>query len=230
MTRLVLWDVDGTLVRAGPLAREMFATAVADVVGDHPGEHGVAMSGKTDPQIVREILAGMAVADDAVDGHVPAVLERLEAELAAGAELLRAHGRVLPGVVALLEALDRDPDVVQSVLTGNIAANAAGKLAAFGLDRYVDLDVGAFGSDDPDRRALVPVAVERFRRRYGAHPDTVWVVGDTPNDLACAQAGSARCLLVATGRVDHATLAALGADAVRHDLTDVDAVRALLTG
>lgn len=226
--RLILWDVDGTLVRGGPLAREIFATAVAHVLGRHPGEHGVVMSGKTDPQIVREILAGMAVSDDVVDGHLPAILDRLETDLAAGAELLRAHGRVLPGVTTLLESFHRDPDVVQTVLTGNVAANAAGKLAAFDLDGFFDLDVGAYGSDHHDRGELVPVAVDRVRRRYGVDPEVVWVIGDTPNDLACARAGGARCLLVATGRIDHATLAALDVDAVRHDLADVDAVRELL--
>lgn len=228
--RLILWDIDGTLVRAGPVARDVFASAVAHVVGQHPGDHGVAMSGKTDPQIAREILETMAVVAETAAGHVPAILDRLEAELAAAAALLREQGRVLPGAEALLTRLDGEPGVLQSVLTGNVAANAAAKLAAFGLDGRVDLDVGAYGSDHHDRCELVPVALERVRATHGREPDVVWVVGDTPHDLACARAGGARCLLVATGRYRIEDLAGLGADAVRADLHDVDAVVDLLLG
>ncbi|HVL03789.1 MAG TPA: hypothetical protein VM386_05060, partial [Acidimicrobiales bacterium] len=96
--RLVLWDIDGTLVRAGKVASEVFATAVEQAVGRRPGEHGVLMSGKTDPQIALEILAGMGL--DATEGehHLAGVVERLERELAGAVELIRTRGRVLPGV------------------------------------------------------------------------------------------------------------------------------------
>jgi phosphoglycolate phosphatase len=159
------------------------------------------------------------------------VLEHLEAELAAAAETLAADGRVLPGVVGILERLDCDPGVLQSVLTGNIAPNAVVKLTAFGLQRWLDLEVGAYGSDDADRRALVPIALERAGRLRGAtfEPEGVWVIGDTANDLACARAGKARCLLVATGRASIDELRKLGADAVVEDLADVDGIVALLT-
>lgn len=226
--RLVLWDIDGTLLRSGPLAREAFSTAIERVVGVHPGEHGVAMSGKTDPQILREILETMTLDSAATADDLAAVLASLEDEMAAAPDRLRERGHVMPGVDALLRRLDARSDVVQSVLTGNIAANAALKLAIFGVDRWFDLDVGAFGSDDSDRCALVPIARRRVRRLHGRDPEVVWVVGDTPNDLACARAGDARCLLVATGRIPYDELAALPADAVLPDLRDVDAVAALL--
>ena len=228
--RLVLWDIDGTLVRAGPVAREVFARAVEHATGRHPGEHGVVMGGKTDPQIAREILASMAIAGEAADGHLPAILTRLEEELAAAADLIREHGIVLPGVPEVLQRLDAEPGVLQTVLTGNTAANAALKLAAFGLERWLDVAMGAFGSDHHDRRNLVPVAVDRVRSRTGVVPDPVWVVGDTANDLACARAAGARCLLVATGRVPVEELEALDADAVVPDLADVDGVLGILVG
>lgn len=224
--KLLLWDIDGTVLRAGSRAREAFSTAIERVVGVHPGDHGIRMSGKTDPQILREILDTMAV--DAATDALDAVLHQLQEEVAAAPERLRDRGSVLPGVEALLQRLDAQREVVQSVLTGNIEANAALKLAVFGLDRWFDLRVGAFGSDDPDRCALVPVARERARRHYGQEPDVVWVLGDTPNDLACARAGGARCLLVATGRIPYADLVGLPADAVLTDLRDLDAVTALL--
>ncbi|MEX0658578.1 MAG: HAD family hydrolase [Egibacteraceae bacterium] len=225
---LLLWDIDGTVLRAGPLAREAFATAVHRATGTHPGAHGIAMSGKTDPQIALEILETMGLDPAAAAEGLAGILRHLEDELAGSPERLRENGRLLPGVAALLARLDGDPRVVQTVLTGNIAANAALKLAVFGVDRWFDLEIGAYGSDHHDRCELVPVARRRFVQRYGREPDEVWVVGDTPNDLACARAGGARCLLVATGRVPYETLAALPADAVLHDLGDLEAVTALL--
>jgi phosphoglycolate phosphatase len=227
--RMLLWDIDGTLLRAGPVAREVFASAVAHAVGEHPGDHGIVMSGKTDPQIAREILATMRIVEAAVDEHLPVILARLEAELALAVAAIRADGHVLPGVPELLARCAESSETVQTVLTGNIAANAALKLAAFELDRWLDLSLGAYGSDHHDRRELVPIAVERARRR-GVEPEELWVIGDTPNDLACARAGGARCILVATGRVPYAELAALDAEAVLQDLSDVAAVIRLLEG
>jgi phosphoglycolate phosphatase len=228
--RLVLWDIDGTLLRAGEIARVAFGRAVASVVerAEHEIEF-VQMSGKTDLQIAREMLVLAAVEESAAEGHVPAVIAHLEAELGAAEAMFREHGVVLPGVVELLEALDADPDITQSVLTGNTASNAKAKLDAFGLSRHVDLDVAAFGSDDADRTRLVPIALERARRRgLSFAPGDAWIIGDSPNDLAAARAGGTRCLLVATGRPSFEELAALGADAVLPDLSHVDGVLELL--
>ena len=228
--RLVLWDIDGTLVRAGKVASEIFTTAVEHAVGRHPGEHGVLMSGKTDPQIALEILSGMGLEDGDDERHLPMVVERLERELAGAVELIRARGRVLPGAAEALAALDEDSAVAQSILTGNTAVNAATKLAALGIDHWLDLEIGAYGSDDRDRCALVPVALERAasRRGWALSGRDVWVVGDTANDLACARAGGARCALVGTGHTPVETLAGLGADAVLDDLSDTEAVMKLL--
>lgn len=226
----MLWDIDGTLVRAGGVASEVFAVAVEHAVGRHPGEHGVHMSGKTDPQIALEILAGMGLEAGQDEHHLPVVVERLESELAGAVQLIREKGHVLPGVPGILAALHDDPDVAQSVLTGNTAANAATKLAAFELDRWLDLEIAAYGSDDRDRRALVPIALARAAelRGWSLAPGDVWVVGDTPNDLGCARAGGAHCLLVGTGNTSVTELADLGADATLPDLSDVDAVLELL--
>lgn len=226
--KLVLWDIDGTVLRAGPLAREAFSAALERVLGSHPGDHGVSMSGKTDPQIAEEILATMGVDPAVAADQLPAVLGQMEKELAAAPERLLEQGQVMPGVEALLRRLHAEPGVVQTVLTGNLAANAALKLAAFGLDGWFDLDVGAFGSDHHDRCELVPVARARVAQRYGRLPGDVWVIGDTPNDLACARAADARCLLVATGRIPYSELSALPAEAVWADLSDPDAATALL--
>jgi phosphoglycolate phosphatase-like HAD superfamily hydrolase len=105
-------------------------------------------------------------------------------------------------------------------------------VAAFGLERWLDLDVGAYGSDHQDRTRLVPVAVERARRLRGLvlEPSDAWVVGDTPADLACARAGGARCLLVGTGRIAVEELEAAHPDALLRDLRDTDRARAIVLG
>jgi phosphoglycolate phosphatase-like HAD superfamily hydrolase len=234
MRRLLLWDVDGTLVRGSGAGRAVFGAAVERALERELAPDllpRVRMSGKTDPQIARELLALAEVADAEADAHLPAVLQHLEDEVARAAERFRTEGRVLPGVPELLARLAGEPGVVQTVLTGNLAPNAAVKLGAFGLERWLDLSIGAYGSDEEDRTRLVPLARRRAADRDGGdvEPASVWVIGDTPRDLACARAGGARCLLVATGNYPRAELEAAGADAVRDDLADVDEVTALLT-
>lgn len=188
------------------------------------------MSGMTDPQIVVEYLSmlGVTVGED----HVPEILAHLEWELAAAEDEIRRRGRALPGVRVLLARLAEQGAVLQTLLTGNLAPNALVKVEAFGLGRWLDLDIGAYGSDHRDRNRLVPIALERAARVRGVSfgPDQVWVVGDSPNDLACARAGGVRCLLVATGGADYEALAALGADATARDLSDTDGVLGLLAG
>jgi phosphoglycolate phosphatase len=225
--RLLLFDIDGTLVRAGAVGAAVFDRAIEAVVGEVPAER-VRMSGKTDPQIVREYLA-LVESDD--PSHLPAVLAHLERELAAAAAQIATDGRTCPGVPELLAALAGDDRLHLSVLTGNIAPNAVVKLAAFGLEKWLDLEAGAYGSDHEDRKALVPIALDRLASLRGIRltPEEVWVVGDTPRDYQCAEAVSAHCLLVATGRYGQDELAALGADAVLADLSNTDGVVDVLT-
>jgi phosphoglycolate phosphatase-like HAD superfamily hydrolase len=232
MVRLVLWDVDGTLIHSAGIGSEVFDRAFEQVLGLAPTARiteRVHLSGKTDPQIALEYLALMGI--DEPERHVPRILEILVAELSAAAGQLAASGGALPGVRELMARLAATDGVHQTLLTGNLAANAAVKVAAFGLDQWLDLEIGAYGSDDTDRCRLVPVAVERARRlrRLDVDPGDTWVVGDTPRDLACAQAGGVRCLLVATGGSSVSDLAWLDADALMEDLSDVDAAYKVLT-
>jgi phosphoglycolate phosphatase len=231
LRRLLLWDVDGTLVRAGDLGAAVFDLALEGVLGLRPATR-VRMSGKTDPQIVREYLEQLDVLEE--DELVRSILGELERHLAdaAVAGELAAGGHACPGVAELLAELSSDHRVVSTLVTGNIRANARVKVAAWGLDPWLDLEVGAYGSDHWDRNLLVPVALERVETVYGVrlNPSDTWVIGDTPRDLACASAAGARCLLVGTGRYTAAELAPLGADAVLGDLSDTTGVVKLLTG
>ena len=229
MRRLILWDIDGTIITSRGVGRRVMEEAAAAVAGLAEVPQ-IVMSGKTDPQILREIFTAAELAADHIDALLPEAMVAAEAALAAAEEELRANGSVLPGVEELLERLDATDGVRQTLLTGNLTANAAVKVGAFGLTHLFDAEIGAYGTDHADRLELVPIALERAQRFRGEvyAPDEVWVIGDTPNDLACARAGGVRCLLVGTGGQEG--LEALGADAVLADLSDVDRALAVLTG
>ena len=229
--RLVLWDIDGTLIRTsgiGARAIEIGAAAAAELV-DVPR---IQMSGKTDPQILHEIFVAAEIAEDRIADLLPRAQAEVERALAEAEHELRDNGEVLPGVREVLERLHAMDGVRQTLLTGNLAANAAVKLGAFDLTELFDVEVGAYGTDDADRDALVPVALARVEEMRGESYDPsseVWVIGDTPRDLACARAGGVRCLLVGTGGGSFGSVEDLGADAYLPDLSDVDHVIEILT-
>jgi phosphoglycolate phosphatase-like HAD superfamily hydrolase len=232
-SRLVLWDIDGTLVQAGEVGRDIFTEAFQAVLGRDPDEvtaKALVMAGRTDPEIALEFLAAHEIAEGAE--HLPAFSDALVTALAAKAAVIRERGRALPGARATLTALGRADGVVQSLLTGNLQPNALLKLASFDLDGYLDFEVGGFGSDHHHRPSLVEVARTKAERKYGsafAGQATV-LVGDTPLDVAAGRAGGARVVAVATGPFRADELAATGADAVLEDLADVEAAVAAIVG
>ena len=235
MRRLVLWDIDGTLVQAGDVGRDIFTEAFQAVLGRAPDQVAarmLAMAGRTDPEIALEFLAAHEIAEADGERHLPAFSEALATALAAKAALIRERGRALPGARETLAALGRSDGVVQSLLTGNVQPNALLKLASFELDGYLDLDVGGFGSDNRHRPSLVEVARAKAEGKYGtafAGPATV-LVGDTPLDVDAGRAGGARVVAVATGPYGVAELEATGADAVLPDLRDTDRALAAILG
>jgi phosphoglycolate phosphatase-like HAD superfamily hydrolase len=228
---LVLWDIDGTLVQAGEVGRDIFTEAFQAVLGRDPDEvtaKALVMAGRTDPEIALEFLTAHDIAEGAA--HLPAFSEALVTALAAKAAVIRERGRALPGARETLEALSRTEGVVQSLLTGNLRPNALLKLASFGLDGYLDFESGGFGSDHHHRPHLVEVARAKAERRYGTAfpgPATV-LVGDTPLDVAAGRASGARVVAVATGPFRADELRATGADAVLEDLRDPTATLAAI--
>jgi phosphoglycolate phosphatase-like HAD superfamily hydrolase len=149
------------------------------------------------------------------------LLEALREGLDQHLDRLRQRGCALPGAAEALAALTRISGVVQSVLTGNIRPNAIAKLAAFDLDRYIDFDVGAFGSDHAERSRLVRIAQFRAGTKYKGSYDQLntVLIGDTPRDVQAGLYGGARTVGVATGASSKAELVAAGADTVLSDLT-----------
>jgi phosphoglycolate phosphatase-like HAD superfamily hydrolase len=227
LRRLVLWDIDGTLVLYGGIGRSAFADAFMAVEGRIAHDLDrlmISTAGRTDPDIAIEFLERHGIPD--VETRLDAFHAALVDALASKTAELREHGRVLPGVEPALAALARLPGVAQSLLTGNLEANAVLKLAVFGLDRYVDFTIGAYGSDHRDRGQLVGVALGKARERLGEeiNPAAVVVIGDTPLDVAAARAGGARAVAVATGHFDVPALEATHPDAVLADLSDTNAV------
>ena len=212
----VLWDIDGTLVRSGGVAAQAFLDAVAEVTGLRPPPDRRDYGGRLDTEIADMLLAAVG-AKPARVGDVLAALERLVAERL---DDLRAQTSTYPGVTALLGYL-AGAGVKQTVVTGNVAAVARYKLEAGALIPPIEPDWGGYGDSAPDRAAVARVALDRLSAAgYRADPGQVWIVGDTPRDLACAQAVGARCALVATGQRTLGELAGLGADIVLPDLSD----------
>ena len=226
LSRLVLFDIDGTLISTGGRAGRAIVRALEQVFGTSVPVDGYQFSGKTDPLILLELLelAGVERSDaerrlDEVYGCYLQLLPGL---------LPPESVRVLPGVVETLDALATRSDVAVGLLTGNIAQGAEIKLRAAGLwDRFT---VGAFGSDDADRDRLVPVARARAAAMFGvAFPGSATVVvGDAPPDVRCARAAGARSVAVASGLIPRGELALLDPDVVLNSLADPGAVAALL--
>jgi phosphoglycolate phosphatase-like HAD superfamily hydrolase len=217
---LVLWDVDGTLVHTAGHGGFAFEEAFRTVVGRDPVR--VDYAGRTDHQIALAMLDGERE-------HLPRVLEELARALEARKEAMRDEGHAYPGVAEVLEALHGRDDVVQSLLTGNIESNAALKVSAFGLERWLDFEVGAYGSDPHERRSdLVAVARERAATKYGDSTGAV-LVGDTPLDVQAAHEAQARAVAVMTGFADRQALLRSRPEALLEDYSDTAAAVAAIT-
>ena len=225
--RLLLFDIDGTLLSSGPRARAAFASALEDVFGVPPAVETYAFEGKLDPVIVAELMGEAGVDAGVVHRDLPRALalylDRLEEALAS------ERPRLKPGVEPLLDAVGGARHAVPAVLTGNVERGARLKLSAAGL--WQRFRFGVFGDEAERREELGAVALERVRQATGrafAGAECV-VVGDSRQDVACGKAIGARVVSVATGRTAPEALRAAGADVVLRDFSDLEAaVKAIL--
>lgn len=222
--RLVLWDIDGTLVSTAGHGRHAFGEAFERTFGHAPDPELVPMAGRTDHAIALDILERNGVED--AEAHLPRMFEGLHDALLARREAIAEEGAPQPGVRAALQAVRAEDGVLQSLLTGNIELNAHVKLDAFGLVPLLDMEVGGYGSDHGTRSELVGVALAKARERRGLDlgPRDVVVIGDTPLDVEAAHAAGARAVAVATGPYRLDELRQAGPDAALENLTDTDSL------
>ena len=229
MTKLVLFDIDGTLVLTGRAGIRAMNRACEEVIGHVGALDGIPVAGRTDWIILHDALGaiGHALDDDLFARLRDAYVGHLEEAIAEPGEGVKA---VMPGIRPLLDTLAARPDVFLALLTGNFERSARIKLAHFDLWRY--FRCGAFGDDAADRNALVPFALERAKGcgLEAIPPESMFVIGDTPHDVACARAVGAVPIAVATGTFTVDQLRASGAEIVFEDLSDTDAVLRVIAG
>lgn len=222
--RIVLFDIDGTLLRSGGVGRVAMERALTGVFGA-PGSSDYRYDGKTDKQIVRETMRLEGLTDEQIDARMGEILvayvSALEMELASG----QRNVLLLDGVAELLDELEKQQQVVIGLLTGNIHQGARAKLTAAGIDP-ARFRVTAFGSDNEKRPELPAVAQRRASELLGVDikGNKVIIIGDTPADIQCGQAIGARAIGVATGRYTVDELAEYNPYAVFETLADTPAV------
>lgn len=224
MKRLILFDIDGTLLSTNGAARRAFHRALMEVYGTAGPIDSHEFDGKTDPQIARELMVAAGLAADVIDNGLSSLYEHYLDGMRDEVAMPSHVTTVYPGVVEALNALHARDDVLLGLLTGNIAEGAALKLRSAGLDHYFEF--GAFGSDSEVRSDLPAVAVERAHQRTGIgfRGKDVFVIGDTPSDVRCGQSIGVTAVGVCTGRHSRAGLLEAGADVVFDDLSDTRAL------
>jgi phosphoglycolate phosphatase-like HAD superfamily hydrolase len=204
--RLVLFDIDGTLLSSEGMGRASMQRALAEVFGS-PGNPSYRYDGKTDKQIVRDVMRLEGHSDAHIDSRMESLIALYLEGLRTGAKSGKFNVRPLAGVVEILDELERRNDVVLGLLTGNIEAGARIKLSAAGInpDRF---RVNAFGSDHEHRPELPAIAQRRASEVLGLDiaGNRLVVIGDTPADIECGRSLGARAIGVASG---HYTVAQL---------------------
>ena len=218
MRRLVLFDVDGTLLSVGGVSSRTMVEALEATFGTAGAAHEYDYSGKTDPQIVRDLMRGAGLSNGQIDAGMGAMLADYRVRL--DACLRPEHVRAKPGVEAVVEALAADRRVTLALLTGNLEPCARAKLAPLDLNRHFRF--GAYWSDHEDRYCLPSVAVARARDHTGMAfaGEEIVIIGDSIHDVLCGRSLGVRAVAVATGRTPLARLAVERPYALLDDLSD----------
>lgn len=224
-TKLVLFDIDQTILHSGGAGEKALIEALRDRFGRDEDLTGIEIAGKTDVWIARRLFEahGIQPTEENVENFLNGYLHHLETELGLN------DGRLLPGFPEIFPALARLPHVAVGLLTGNLRRGAQIKLGHFGMLEHFSFEpgaIGAFADDSHDRNQLGPFAQRRARDLYGGEfaPKDIYIIGDTPHDIACAKAIHANAVGVATGHFNRESLEAAGADYVFEDLSDTGKV------
>ena len=222
--KLLLWDIDGTILHTGKAGETALGRAMEKLHGVNRGLQGLEIAGRTDKWIVEQLLGreGKGKGAEEIARFLDVYVELLAEELP-----LR-NGGLHPGVLGILEAAHLRPELVQALLTGNIEKGARLKLTRYGVNHFFDF--GAFADDSSIRNELGPHAKRRAKEHHGEEfpPERIFVIGDTPHDVACARAIGAKAIAVATGSFTKRQLKDCGADAVFTDLAHPEAFFKLL--
>ncbi len=216
--RLLLFDIDGTLVHTAGAGVQALKDILFDRFGIADDLAGIEIAGRTDSGIVQQILRKQKIAptEETIAAYLDDYVERLACDLP------KRAGRVLPGITGLLPRLKANPQNVLALLTGNIERGAKLKLEHYGLWDFFEF--GAFADDHYDRNQLGPFAQRRAREKHATDfaAENIDVIGDTPHDVACGKAIGARTIAVATGRFSRKELTECGADEVLDSFADAD--------
>ncbi len=225
--KLLLFDIDGTLLSARGIPKRVFLEMMKDWYPDYRNGFQLNFSGLTDPLIVEKILemndSPHSKDENLIKCMLKDFVERLEVELTPTNPPI-----ILPGVWRLLKRCKRIPHCKLGLVTGNMERGAEVKLEAAGLDQF--FRVGAFGSDHADRSKLPPIAIKRAREYFG-HPfakEDIWIIGDSIYDVRCGKDNALRTLAVATGVTALDALSGEQPDAVLPDLSDTEQVLRIL--
>ncbi len=217
--KLLLFDIDGTLLASGGAGIRALEAAATEQFGDG-NLRGIDIAGRTDSLIARQVLVrqGLEATPERIAAFVDCYLGHLTTLLP------QVEGHLLPGVVRLLETLKAREDFILALLTGNVARGAELKLAHYGVWHFFEF--GAYADDHHDRNELGPAARTRAREIHGVDfpPERIYVLGDTPHDIACGKAIGARVIAVASGKHTRADLAAHAPEFIFDDLCNIAAV------
>jgi len=220
--KLVLFDIDGTLLTSMGTGRTSVTEALSEVCGKTIRPDGIEFAGRTDPQIMVDMLAAAGISKEISESIFDACLEAYKSVLMR--RLTPDRVRLCPGAADLIQHMSVRTDIALGLLTGNLRETAYLKLHAAGLGSK--FKVGGFGSDSPERRKLPATAVRRasvlFSESFG--PENTVIVGDTPSDIDCARHYGARVIAVATGSFSREDLSDHDPDLLIDDLTDRNAV------
>jgi phosphoglycolate phosphatase-like HAD superfamily hydrolase len=214
---LALFDIDGTLVRGAQCHYMAFVNSVKKFYGLNEDISGINYAGKTDPQILREVLELGGIPENVMKGNFQNCLDDM-----ASFYIQNVHKEniiALNGVNELLNKL-KDQNVLMGLTTGNLEIIAHAKLGKAGIDKFFPF--GGFGSDSAERQGLVKKALERAKNNYGYHDHNIFVIGDTPRDVEAAKPFKLQTIAVATGSYTITELESTGADFVLENLEDTE--------
>ena len=224
--RLLLFDIDGTLISSGGAGEAALKDAMLSRFAVEEDLDGIILAGATDGRIARELLEkhSISVSPENVSALLDTYLGHLNERIG------RHDGRLLPGIVSLLNVLSERPDAVLALLTGNVSRGAEIKLTHYGVWDFFEF--GAFADDHHDRNELGKFARARALERHGEEfpPSRIYVIGDTPKDIECGRAIGACTVAIATGHYSSAELRDHAPDFLFEDLSDTERVVELLFG